>query len=506
MHIPLSAAELHAFSFPSPTDDAIAVQNLGLADWDPLLAEHGLKFKNPQKLAIHYGIAQRKLILSLDKGAGKTLTYLSTFIFGGVKRFVILCSNNAKLTQQKHLDKYFPNVRYVFVEGQDKAKRKAIWERQDVDVFIATYATFQADMGGRTISKTTGKQTVGVIPQSVANLPKICDEAHKVLRRRQSKFFDLMKSIDNPWLILSSGSAGGKGPQDMWAMLHLTNRAMFRGYWPYVEKYTHVEETRFGKQISGVQNIEQWRWQVGHHTFHRRKDLKDYPPKTRQSLEVDMEPWQKKIHDQLRNELWAVWKDEQSGDDKMVITPNTLAATMKIRQFLVCPKLLDESFGWGAGLEGIWGDVEDAELKHYVISTPFRAAIPYIEQFLSAKGHGSTVFQGGMYATANELQSAIDRWTRQGGAAIQTIKFAESYELPAARIMYMLGYEYSAEENSQAEDRIHRDIRVTPHPVDIYYVKNRFSYEANLIDMMAEGADTNFAMMNRPLTEIFRRD
>ena len=211
MHLPLSSDQLHKFSFPNPIDDEKAVRLLGLTDWDPL-ADKGIKFKNPQKLAIHYGIAQRKLILSLDKGAGKTLTYLSTFVFGGVKKFVILCSNNAKLTQQKHLDKYFPHLRYVFVEGQSKEKRKALWSRQDIDVWIATYATFQADMGGRTISKATNKQTSNVIPQSVYNLPKICDEAHKVLRRRQSKFFDLMKSIDNPWLILSSGSAGGKGP------------------------------------------------------------------------------------------------------------------------------------------------------------------------------------------------------------------------------------------------------------------------------------------------------
>lgn len=505
MHLQLSAETLHPYSFPNTTDDGVIVQALGLSNWDPL-ADKGIRFKNPQKLAIHYGIAQRKLILSLDKGAGKTLTYLSTFVCGGVKKFVILCSNNAKLTQQKHLDKYFPHLRYVFVEGQSKEKRKALWSRQDIDVWIATYATFQADMGGRTINKVSGKSTVSVIPSSVYNLPKICDEAHKVLRRRQSKFFDLMKSIENPWLILSSGSAGGKGPQDMWPMLHLTNRQMFRGFWPYVEKYTYVDETRFGKQISGVQNVEMWRATVGHHTFHRRKDLKDYPPKTRQALEVDMEPWQKKIHDDLRNELWAIWKDEMTGEDRMVITPNTLAATMKIRQFLVCPKILDPSFSYGAGLVGIAGDVEDAELTHWVISTPFRAAIPYIEQFFVERGHEATVFAGGIYDTANDLQRAIDRWTSKGGPAIQTIKFAESYELPAARIMYMLGYEYSAEENSQAEDRIHRDIRVTPHPVDIYYVKNRFSYEANLIDMMAEGADTNFAMMNRPLTEIFNRD
>lgn len=486
-------SNLRPFSFPNVKDDRTIVEELGLADTFQL---EGITFKAPQILSIAHGICVKKDIISLDKGMGKTIVYLSIMHFSGVTRFLILCSNNAKLTQAKHLDKYFPHLTYAFVESKNKDKRAVEW-RQDVNVLIATPATFLADMGKH--SKSTGR----IIPDSVANLPKIYDEYHKQLRSRKSGLFQLLGEVENPYLLLSSGSAGGKGPQDLWAALHLCNRVAFRGYWPYVNKYTEVEQSRWGRTISGVKNIDAWRREISAHCFHRRKDLKDYPPKTRQTLNVEMEPWQKKIHDQLRNELWAIWKDEMSGQEKMILTPNTLAATMKIRQFLVCPKLLDEGFGYGAGLEGIWADVEESELTHWVISTPFRVAIPYISQFFSAHGKGGVVFMGGEYDNAQQLGKAIDRWTLQGGPAIQTIRFAESYELPAARIMYMLGYEYSADQNGQAEDRIHRDIRVTPHPVDIYYVKHQFSYEATIIEMMAEGADIQHALMTKPVGELF---
>ena len=102
------------------------------------------------------------------------------------------------------------------------------------------------------------------------------------------------------------------------------------------------------------------------------------------------------------------------------------------------------------------------------------------------------------------MERVIARWTKNGGPIIQTIKYAESYELPAARIMYMLGYEYSHDQNSQAEDRIHRDIRVTPHPVDIYYVKHIGSYDERVVEILSTGADNAHALTNMSLKEVFQ--
>ncbi|MEB3059409.1 hypothetical protein, partial [Parvimonas sp. D9] len=92
-----------------------------------------------------------------------------------------------------------------------------------------------------------------------------------------------------------------------------------------------------------VKNVNGWRRAVSPVVFHRRKDLKDYPQKTRSALEVEMEPWQQKIHDELREQLMSILP---SGE--LLFAANSMAATMKIRQFMVCPKTYDESLGWGA--------------------------------------------------------------------------------------------------------------------------------------------------------------
>jgi hypothetical protein len=172
---------------------------------------------------------------------------------------------------------------------------------------------------------------------------------------------------------------------------------------------------------------------------------------------------------------------------------------MRLRQFLICPKVINETFGYGAGLAGILADAQESELTHWVISTPFREPIPWIRQFFAEQGIASYQLVGGTKAA--EISHNIDMWTQNGGVIIQTIQFAESYELPAARNMYMLGFLYDPEQNSQAEDRIHRDLRVTPYPVNIYYVKNQYSYEEEIAEAMSQTADNLHVLMHRPFKE-----
>lgn len=478
----------HSFPSEEMTDQEI-VDALGLQQ--PLTT---ITFKAPQLLAINFGRTHKKFVLSFDKGMGKTLTYLAIMYLAEVDRLLILCRNSSKMAQRRELLRHFPKWKnsWVFVEGQDKAKRKKLWE-SDNKVFICTYDTFKADMGAR--AKSSGR----ICPKWCDTVAMVQDEWHNYLRRRQSGFFTFMKGLNPERLILSSGSAAGKGPQDLWAALHICAPKVFRGYWPYVKTFCETVAGAFSQsEIVGPKNIPGWRNTVSGYVFHRKKDLKDYPPKTRQALEVEMPTWQKKIHDDLQKELMA-----EVGDN-LIIAPNAMAATMKIRQFMVCPKFIDESLGWGAGLEGILADVQESELTHWVISTPFTGPIPWIEAFFKANGYHTERLTGADKLDADGMERVIARWTKNGGPIIQTIKYAESYELPAARIMYMLGYEYSHDQNSQAEDRIHRDIRVTPHPVDIYYVKHIGSYDERVVEILSTGADNAHALTNMSLKEVFK--
>lgn len=485
------ARELERYSFPvEDIDDRDIVRALKLEQ--PL---ETIAFKNPQLLAYHFGLTHPRFILSFDKGMGKTITYLSVLYLTGEEtgKTIILCSENAKPAQRReiirHLERW--QRRWVFVEGT-KPKRKSLWN-SDNDVFICTYATLLTDRGLR--AKSAGRIAPLWVDREDTSMG--LDEWHKVLRNKSSGTFKMLKKFENRRMIFSSGSAGGKGVHSMWAVLHLCDRVKFSAYWPYVQKHSIIEETYFGKKLSGCANRGRWRKEVAPYIFHRRKDSKDYPSKTRQALEVRMEPWQKRAHDQLLKELIMVLPDGE-----FFASSNKLAAITKLQQFLICPKSISPDFGWGAGLEGILADAQDSELTHFVVSTPFVQNIDLLCSFFRQNKITAYTMQGGM--KANDIDDVVERWTRTGGVVIQSIRFAESYELPAARIMYMLGYVHDPEQNSQAEDRIHRDIRVTPDPVDIYYVKNLGSYEEDIIDAMSGTADEIYALMHKPMKDFIQ--
>ena len=485
--------ELEKYSFPSDTDDADIVEMLGLEQ--PL---QSITLKAPQLIAHYFGLTHPRFIMSYDKGMGKTIAYLSVMYAAQEEKgkVIILCSENAKLAQVREIKRHLQRweMSYVFVEGT-RDKRKKAWE-SDNQVYITTYASLLADMGLRAKSSTQRIAPSWVDAESTL---MALDEWHKVLRKKSSGTFKMLKAFKNKYMVFSSGSASGKGVHSQWAVLHLCNRVKFSAYWPYVQRHCIVTDTYFGKKIEGVRDRVAWRKLVAPHILHRRKDAKDYPIKTRQALDVRMEPWQKKAHDDLLHKMLL-----ELPDGSYLAQASKIGALQKLRQFMVCPKSLSPEYGYGAGLENIYADAMDSELTHFVISTPFKAPIPFIEEFFRSKNLHTERLTGGDGVDHTEMEKRIARWTQKGGVIIQTIQFAESYELPAARIMYMLGYLHNHEQNLQAEDRIHRDIRVTPDPVDIYYVRHKFSYDEDIVLALAEEADLIHALMHEPIKEHFK--
>jgi hypothetical protein len=487
-----------SWSFPSDeVSDEELVRRLGLAQPYPGVVD----FKAPQLLATDFAASHPKFILSFQKGMGKTLTYFTAAQqIGSPEHNLLLCSKAAMLRQKQEIDKFFPDLadEVVFVKGTTPSQRKPQWETK-ARYHVGTFAAFLTDAGRRVKSRSdvTAGRSSAILP-GWAYRPKmlIGDEYHKVLRNKGSATHHLFRELTPEHIILSSGSAANKGAHSMWTALNVLDPIKYSSFWKYVNTYCIVEHNHFGKVISGVRNRAEWRNHVAPNVFHRLKDLKDYPPKTRQALPVQMENWQKKIHDELKENLLTILPS-----DAILTAPNTLAATTKIRQLLICPKFLDPDLGWGAGLEGILDDVQESELTHFVVSTFYTGPIPLIEQFFRMHKFPAYHLQGGM--DMDEMEAMIRKWQETGGVMVQSIMFAESYELPPATNMYMLGYAHDPEQNSQAEDRIHRDRRVTPHPVNIYYVKNLGAYDERIIEAMSGYADDIDYMMNQPIKELF---
>lgn len=467
--------------------DALKCVELGLRQPLPTI-----ELKPPQLLYYHFGITHPKHILSMDKGMGKTVCYLLVGLTGEPEYVIIVCPTNAMPAQRREILRHFPFYadKFVFVRGQAHQRHK-LWRKPGARIFITTMATLQADIGGRELRKGSGQYSESIVPSWVLSsaLDHLqLDEFHKYIRRPKSNSFKQLKKLSPATLIPDSGSPVSTGPHELWPALYLCDRKFWSSYWDYVNRFCIVDDSGFGRQIIGPKFVEEWRRAVAPYVFHRVKDPRDYPPKNRHILDFELEPWQRKIHDQLRNELWAF-----TTDGSIITARNTLDALYRARLGLICPRALDPSFGVGAGIEGI---IEDsADLTHLVVSTPFRAPIPHLKTALEAAGRKVWVLAGGQGIDPDAQDRIIQEFESQGGALIQTIKYATSYEfINGPEHNYFLGYEADPEDNKQCEDRFQR-ISST-RPSFHWYVRFVDTYDEHLIERLVIKGQNISRLMN----------
>lgn len=457
-----------------PSPDQLKVLDLKLRQ--PLST---LSMKAPQVLAHYYGRTHKKHILSFDKGMGKTVTYLSVGLHGEPEKVIIVCPTNAMAAQRRELLAHFPFFadKFVFVRGQ-KAQRFKLWRGENTRVFICTMATLQADTGGRLVSRGATARTDPIVPSWVlsSHLDSLhCDEFHKYVRNRKSGAFEVLKGLTPEVFIMDSGSPVSTGPHELWAALHLVDRKFWSSYWKYVDTWCETVDGwgGRGKEIIGPKRVDQWRAAVAPYVFHRKKDPRDFPPKSRYLFDVELPEWQRKLHDDLREELWA-WTG-----DTLITARNSGDALYKARLALICPKALDPTFDVGAGIEAIAEDSED--LSHVVLSTPFRAPVPYLRTYLESRGRKVWVLMGDLGIDPDQQDRIISEFESTGGVLIQTTKYATSYEfINGPEHHYVLGFEYDPETNKQAEDRLQR-ISST-RPSFHWYIRFLGTYEEELAE------------------------
>jgi len=322
------------------------------------------------------------------------------------------------------------------------------------------------------------------------------DAFHKYIRRR-SKTWEQLKKLTPQTFIPDSGSPVSSGPHELWPALNLCNPKKYSSYWNYVDMFCETVPGwgGKGKEIIGPRNVEGWRNWTASEVFHRKKDSRDYPPKSRFFMDLELPDWQRKLHDDIRSQLMAQVEQgegingEVTDFGSFVIARNTGDALYKARLALICPRALDPNLPVGEGIESI---VEDgADLDHYVVTTPFRAPIPHLRVYIESKGRKVWVLSGGLGIDPDEQDRIIDEFQTIGGTLIQTTKYATSYEfIRGPEHNYCLGYEYDPEDNKQAEDRMQR--LSSTNPSFHWYIRFQGTYDEELMErIIMKGENAN---------------
>lgn len=292
----------------------------------------------------------------------------------------------------------------------------------------------------------------------------IFDEAHKLKNRRAKTLFLQAKAIKTKRLWLLTGTPVVSGAKDLWTLLNLVDGKKYSSYWTFVKKYAWVEQDiikgRVVLNASGVKNALALNAELTEYMLRREKKdvLKDLPDKTRTMVPLQMTPRQSKAYAQMEGDL-VVELDVlnlDTGDKNWMTAPGILAQMTRLRQLLICPRILGISED-GAAIDALCDEVEDTE-RPIVVFTPYADALPFIQDRLMKSGYEVRTIRGGLKP---ELIAETNAWfmndeSPKQRAIVATIKMATGWDAWKATTCYFIGYDWTPANNIQSEDRLHR--------------------------------------------------
>ncbi|MNV49918.1 hypothetical protein D3C71_1418920 [compost metagenome] len=291
----------------------------------------------------------------------------------------------------------------------------------------------------------------------------------------------MAKSI--PFRILLTGTPYRKGVIDFFGPLSIVDPAKFDSYWKFVNKWCIRIDSGFGKSIErNPSDVGAFRSMIRNYADILRKEdyLKELPGKIRQTVPVIMDKEQERVYKELSEELMA-----ETDNGELILSPSILSLLIRLRQILVCPKVLGLDT-YGAATETMLDMADDLveERKPFVIFTPFRQAVPYIAQALHERHSGVRIYSitGGL--TPKEFHEAWDGFQKDNGCRVLicVIKSGASFQATAADTAFFLGYEYDFNLNEQAEDRLNR--MGQKNLVNCYYLMSKGTIDDHAVKLL----------------------
>jgi SNF2 family DNA or RNA helicase len=414
---------------------------------------------------------QRYALILYEPRVGKTVVSCSSMDLLNSRRTIIVCPKNAFATWHDHLYKWFAereqgaeSVIVKYVRGQAAQRQKIYSEglnKPERVFYITTYASFIRDI-----------EIVLKLKLDTA----IYDEAGKRLVNQKTQNFKaakrLRESLRQQFIL--SGTLIRRNASQMWAPLHLCSPNNFTSYWRFRNQFCLIANYGFGPEVIGNKNVPELHNTLRRYARYRKRDLTTCPPKTRQKWKVEPTDEQKRLYKQMDGDSILLL------DRSAVFAQTPMEKVLRLRQLLCCPQLLSPDLGAGGGMEAIVEELQDLPEndQHAVIFTSFRKAIPFIDQHLQDSGFKSIIhLHGGLEPEEQSYRLAKFRDTR--GLAICTVDYAEAFSLAPATLGYMLGWQWSWDSNTQAEDRL---IGQEGEPVTIKYIIHEGTIEDSVLD------------------------
>ena len=385
------------------------------------------------------------------------------------------------------------------------AMLKGTWEderakwRPDLDVTWVSYSSLCQREGRKVlpVPKSEFRRAWGTI---------IFDEAH-YLKNRKAKW--TLAAFDLAWragrLFMLTGTPIPNWAHELYVplrFLHEKEDREYTSYWRWVEKWFNWWTPPYGapghREITGLKQLYTWeRFAVdndlGTRMLRRRREdvLRDLPPLTEQTIELEMGPAQRKAYNDLKRD-YCTWLEEQ---DKEVLAWNDGGLHVKLAQATSGLPMLAGEPGLkdSCKLEALRELLEERAGSPVVVFTHFRNSARCAVMLGQALGLETGLIMGGIEQHLRDAQVRMFQDGRLGMLVGTLNTLGEGVTLTRSATCVMMERSYRPSLNLQAIHRLHRIGQTAP--VTIIYLVTAASSDQGMTALLAGKTDQQIAAL-----------
>ena len=410
--------------------------------------------------------ARKSFLLADEMGLGKSLQALTVFgidvVRGWAKTLLVVCPVTLKGNWADEIEK-FTRFEYILLDGTPAQRNKQILEFMGIDqpkILIVNYEQVSAH-------------------QEV--LDKIGFDVAHYLKNPEAKRTKACLSVYSRRSFMLTGTPMLNHVNELWSILHRIDPAGYPRYWSFLNRYAVFGGYK-DKQIVGVKNEKELTERLQNVMLRRlKKDVLDLPEVQIIERRVDLTKEQRKLYDEVINELRLPRADQAEPDD----IENALTKFLRLKQ--ICGTTWSFSgVDHSSKLELAVAD--DTELvengEKIVVFTQFRDVQECYTKRLAGTGIPVWTLNGD---TPQPLrQPTVKEWSlsKEPGIIVCMLQVAGvGLNMTAARHASFLDKLFVPGLNKQAIDRLHRIGQDKSQPVQVreYLCRNTIESRVNQI-------------------------
>lgn len=294
-----------------------------------------------------------KGILMNDPGTGKTQSSISSLKYmhqqgKDVFPVLVMCPNSTKFSWEKEINRVWPEMRVVVINGTAAQRKKQF--KEEADFYVINWESIRTHSKLKPYGSLSLKRCVecgGLDPKVKAGTCEahfkelneigfksaIADEIHRI-KDPSTKIARAAKaaSEDAEYKIGLTGTPIANSPEDLFSPMNWLLPDAYPSKTKFIDRFCITADTPFGggKVVVGIRPEMQEEFLQGIDPFTRRMSkeavLPFLPPIIRSRRDVEMGTKQKKAYDQMKEQMLAVIEDD------VIVTTSPLTALLRMLQ------------------------------------------------------------------------------------------------------------------------------------------------------------------------------